>query len=170
MNDIQMTLVGNVCDEPQPRVTKSGVAVTKLRVASTPRHFDRNENRWVDGETLFLDVTCWRALAERVAESVHKGQPVVVTGRFTAHTYEINEQLRYAFGLEATSVGHDLSRGTAEFRKAQRASAPSHVPADETGAPVDATDRWLVADSGPLVPLSADGAAPSAEPDFAAAG
>jgi single-strand DNA-binding protein len=69
-------------------------------------------------------------------------EPVLATGRFTAHTYEVNEQLRYAFRLEAASIGHDLSRGTAEFRKATRGLAPGHLPADENGAPVDEGDQW----------------------------
>jgi single-strand DNA-binding protein len=143
MNDILMTLTGNVCDEPTLRITKNGISVAKLRVASTPRHFDRAKDSWVDNETIFLDVTCWRGLADHVVDSVHKGQPVVVTGRFTAHTYEVNEQLRYGFGLDASAIGHDLSRGTAVFSKANRATAPGYVPADENGVPVDDSDRWF---------------------------
>jgi single-strand DNA-binding protein len=156
MNDILMTLTGNVCDEPTLRITKNGLSVAKLRVAATPRHYDRSKDSWVDNETIFLDVTCWRGLADHVVESVHKGQPVIVTGRFTAHTYEVNEQLRYGFGLEATAIGHDLSRGTALFSKAARGTAPGYVPADENGVPVDDSDRWFAGvDSGPAPAASA---------------
>jgi single-strand DNA-binding protein len=174
MNDIMMTLAGNVCDEPVLRITRNGTSVTRLRLASTPRRYDRAEGRWIDGETVFLDVTCWRGLAEHVAECVHKGQPVLATGRFTAHTYEVNEQLRYAFRLEAASLGHDLSRGTAEFRKSSRASAPGYVPADGNGVPVDEGDQWRdFAESGQPAPVAAglgEGASGGPETVLAGAG
>jgi single-strand DNA-binding protein len=133
MNDTPMTIAGNVCDDPKMRFTRSGHPVTNLRVASTSRRYDQS-------------VTCWRGLAENVAESVHKGDPVVVTGRLTSHTYEVGEQLRYAQVLEATSLGHDLARGKTVFTKAYRgagAGAASFVPADENGVPRDDGDQWV---------------------------
>ena len=80
MNDVQMTIVGNVVDTPKLRRTKSGHYVANFRVASTPRRFDRETNAWTDGETLFVTVTCWRAMGENVAQSLRKGQPVIVHG------------------------------------------------------------------------------------------
>lgn len=159
INETMMTIVGNVCDEPVKRITKSGHAVANLRVASTPRYFDRGREAWADRTTLFVDVTCWRALAEHVHASVHKGDPIVVTGRYTSHTYEVNEQLRYAQTLEAVAIGHDLARGTSVFRKAGR-NVITHVPADENGVPVDETDRWIDA-------VRAPGSAPDSAPDSA---
>lgn len=144
MNETPMTIAGNVCDEPRMRFTKSGHPVTNLRVASTSRRFDQKTGEWADNPTLFMSITCWRGLAENVAESVHKGDPVVVTGRLTSHTYEVGEQLRYAQVLEATSLGHDLARGKTVFTKAYRGvGAASFVPADENGVPQDDGDRWI---------------------------
>jgi single-strand DNA-binding protein len=144
INDTPMTLTGNVCDEPVMRITRSGHSVTNLRVASTPRRYDREKEKWVDGQTLFVSVACWRQLAEHVANSVHKGEPVIVTGRYVSQTYEVNEQLRYTQVLEATSLGHDLSRGTAQFRKVTRSERDS-VPVDENGVPADESRAWLSA-------------------------
>lgn len=59
MNDVQMTIAGNVVDTPKLRRTKGGHYVASFRVASTPRRFDRETNAWVDGATLFVTVTCW---------------------------------------------------------------------------------------------------------------
>jgi single-strand DNA-binding protein len=143
MNDTQMTLIGNVCDEPKMRVTGGGHSVANFRVASTPRRFDRDKGAWVDGTTLFVSVTCWRAMAENVHKSVHKGQQVVVTGRFCSRTYEVNETVKVAFDLEANAVGHDLSRGTSEFRKVTRAIGATQVEADSDGLPVDDSHHWL---------------------------
>jgi single stranded DNA-binding protein len=112
LNDTYMTIVGNVVDAPRMRLTKSGHAVTNFRVASTSRRYDQEQQRYVDNCTLFVNVTCWRAMAENVAFSVHKGQPVLVTGRYYSREYEINETVRISYELEANSVGHDLGRGT----------------------------------------------------------
>jgi single-strand DNA-binding protein len=142
MYDTIMTVVGNVVDTPRMRLTKNGHAVTNFRVASTSRRYDREQERFVDNATLFVNVTCWRAMAENVAHSVQKGQPVVVIGRFYSREYTQNEVVRVAYELEATAMGHDLARGTTEFTKV-RATRALEVEVDATGIPADTSDRWL---------------------------
>ncbi|MCW2648187.1 MAG: single-strand DNA-binding protein [Pseudonocardiales bacterium] len=162
MNDTFMTIVGNVVDAPRMRLTKSGHAVTNFRVASTSRRFDREHQRWIDNATLFVNVTCWRAMAENVAFSVHKGQPVVVTGRYYSREYELNETVRVSYELEANAVGHDLTRGTSEFRKVIRPSVTVNVEVDDDGIPADRSDEWLdLAEQG--VPLDEPAAASDAD-------
>lgn len=162
MNDTYMTVIGNVCDEPKMRVTGGGHSVANFRVASTPRRFDREKGIWADGPTLFVNVTCWRAMAENVCQSVHKGQPVVVSGRYCSRTYEVNETVRVAYDLEANALGHDLTRGTSEFRKVTRSIGTTHVPADESGMPVDDSEHWLDL-SDPDKPADIEAEAPSPE-------
>jgi single-strand DNA-binding protein len=148
MNDTQMTIVGNVVDSPKLRRTRNGHLVASFRVASTPRRFDREQQAWVDGTTLFVSVTAWRALGENVADSLRKGQPVVVTGRYCQREYEQNETLRTAYELEASAIGHDLSRGISTFEKVARTVAAT-VELDAQGIPEDQTANYLdVADDG----------------------
>ena len=111
-------------------------------MASTPRRFDREQNAWVDGDTLFVTVTAWRALGENVAQSLTKGMPVVVHGRYFQREYEVNETLRTAYELEAQAVGPDLSRGIAAFEKVTRSAVPL-LDTDETGAPRDVSHEYL---------------------------
>jgi single-strand DNA-binding protein len=151
MNDTYMTVVGNVVDDPRMRITKTGHAVTNFRLASTPRRIDRESGRWVDCPTLFVNVTCWRAMGENVAASLHKGQPVLVTGRYYTRPYEVNETIRIAYELEANAVGHDLSRGTSEFCKVFRPAGVAHVAVDGAGIPVDDSDRWLDTRTGEVL-------------------
>ena len=40
--DTQITIVGNLVDDPQLRYTPTGQAVANFRVASTPRYLDKN--------------------------------------------------------------------------------------------------------------------------------
>jgi single-strand DNA-binding protein len=138
-----MTIAGNVCDEPEMRITPGGHAVTNFRIASTPRRFDRESNTWVDGDTLFVSVACWRALAENVKRSLHKGQPVVVYGRYYCRPYVVDEAKRIAYQLEAQVVGHDLNRGTAEFAKVGRPGTVTDVPADADGLPENPAAQWF---------------------------
>lgn len=143
MNDTVLTIVGNVVDTPSLRKTKSGHNVANFRVASTPRRFNRETNMWVDGDTLFVSVTCWRALGENVAQSLVKGQPVVITGRYYQREYEQNEVLKTTYELEATAVGHDLTRGVATFQKVSRPSLAPQVELDPEGRPADQSEHYI---------------------------
>lgn len=151
MNETYMTIAGNLVDDPKRRETRSGHAVANFRVASTPRRFDREKETWVDSTTLFVNVTCWRNLAENAAASLRKGQPVLVTGRFYNRTYEVNETVHTTQEIEATSVGHDLSRGTSVFSRALRSAGSLRIEVDENGVPVDSSDRWIDTDTGEVI-------------------
>ena len=69
MNETQLTITGNLVDDPELRFTPSGQPVAKFRIASTPRFYDKASNAWKDGDSLFLTVNVWRQAAENVAES-----------------------------------------------------------------------------------------------------
>jgi single-strand DNA-binding protein len=143
MNDTQMTIVGNLVESPKLHRTKNGHSVANFRIASTSRRFDRETNAWIDGGTLFVTVTAWRALAENVAQSLHKGQPVIVTGRYYQREYERDETLKFAYELEASAVGHDLTRGVATFEKVFRPTTTAEVEADADGIPADQSRHYL---------------------------
>lgn len=148
MNDTWLTIVGNVVDEPRTRETKNGYKVTNFRVASTSRRYDREQDKYLDSETLYVNVTCWRGQAMNVAESVRKGQPVVVYGRYYSRDYTKNEQVRTSYELEAAALGHDLSRGVSAFTRKNRTAPPVVIEVDENGRPADDSDHWLgLADS-----------------------
>jgi single-strand DNA-binding protein len=166
MADTSMTIVGNVVDEPRRRQTKNGFDVTNFRVASTSRRFDREKEQFVDNGTLFVNVTCWRAMALNVDKSLRKGQPVVVTGRFYMREYTVDEQLRTSYELEALAVGHDLSRGTTQFTRVYQSGPTVTVTRDADGLPADESDHWhdLVGREAP------DDYGPPAELDPAAFG
>lgn len=168
MNDTHMTIIGNVVAPPRMRMTKGGHAVTNFRVASTSRRYDREQGRYVDNATLFVNVTCWRALGENVNLSLQKGQPVVVTGRFYSREYVVDENPRVSYELEAIAVGHDLSRGTTDFRKVFRPNTTVQLPVDENGVPVDDSDHWLDLDTGEVIESA--GAVPVEALELAAAG
>lgn len=133
INETPITMVGNLVDDPRQRTTDSGIDLAVFRVASTARKFDAHAGRHVDASSLFLSVTCWRALAGNVVASLRKGDPVVVTGKLFTRTYEKDGQSRTVVEMEAHAVGPDLARGTAVFRRTPRAQADGTAadPANE---------------------------------------
>jgi single-strand DNA-binding protein len=131
VNETIVTLVGNLVDDPKLRTTDGGAEVAGFRVASTSRRFDKTDQRWVDGASLFLTVSCWRALGANATASLRRGDPVVVTGKLTTRTYEKDGQTRSVAELEALAIGPDLARGTAVFRRSPR--APEDGAGSDTG-------------------------------------
>ncbi|MEU6979655.1 single-stranded DNA-binding protein [Streptomyces sp. NPDC046371] len=143
-----MTVVGNLVDDPELRFTRSGAAVAKFRIASTPRTFDRQTNEWKDGESLFLPCTVWRQAAEHVAESLQRGMRVVVVGRLRQRSYEDREGVkRTVFELEVEEVGPSLRSATARVTKAGAGRAGYDAARREQGA-VSAQDPWTAGTPG----------------------
>lgn len=121
--DTNITLIGNLTDDPELRFTPSGAAVAKFRVASTPRYMDRQTGEWKDGEALFLTCNVWRQAAEHVAESLQRGTRVIVSGRLRQRTYETREgEKRTVFELEVDDIGPSLRYATAKVQKMSRSS------------------------------------------------
>lgn len=122
-NDITMTIVGNLTADPELRFIPSGAAVANFTVAQTPRAFDRDANEWKDGDTIFIRCSVWRDMAENVAESLHKGDRVVVTGRFKVRPYEVEGQQRQSNELEVDEVGAAMRYASVRITKANRQQA-----------------------------------------------
>jgi single-strand DNA-binding protein len=119
--DTQITIIGNLVDDPELRYTPTGQAVAKFRVASTPRYMDRTTNEWKDGDSLFLSCNIWRQAAENVAESLQRGMRVIVSGRLRQRSYETKEgEKRTVYEVEVDEVGPSLRNASAKVTKSQR--------------------------------------------------
>jgi single-strand DNA-binding protein len=123
MNNSTIQAIGNVATEIRFNTTPEGIPVASFRLAATERKFDRETSRWMDGEVNWYTVSCWRALAENVANSVQKGDPVVVIGRLNVRTWERDERSGTSVDITADIVGHDLARGTTSFKRSAKQSA-----------------------------------------------
>ena len=121
--DTQITIVGNLVDDPQLRYTPTGQAVANFRVASTPRFLDRTTNEWKDGDSLFLTCNVWRQAAENVAESLQRGMRVIVSGRLRQRSYETKEgEKRTVYEIEVDEVGPSLRNASAKVTKSSRST------------------------------------------------
>lgn len=120
--ETRVTICGALTADPELRFTPSGKAVAGFTVASNPRTFDKASNAWKDGDPLFLRVNVWNKQAENIAESLRKGDRVVVTGALSQRAWEDREgNKRTAYEVLADEVGASLL-----FRTVKHASERSN--------------------------------------------
>jgi single-strand DNA-binding protein len=173
VNDALITVVGFVAAEPRFEVLASGTSLMSLRIGSTPRRYDRDLGQWRDEDPMFLTVSCWRSLADNLQScELKRGDPVIVTGKLRVREYTKDGERRFSAQIDATTVGHDLSRGVARFQRSQRAVAGL---AEDRRQADDLADRWLEGEqpdpTGEIMPPAGEATeetgdtADAAEPD-----
>ncbi|HEY3652306.1 MAG TPA: single-stranded DNA-binding protein [Streptosporangiaceae bacterium] len=122
--DTQITIAGNLVDDPELRFTPAGQPVARFRVASTPRFRDNSTGEWKDGDSLFLTCNVWRQAAENVAESLTRGMRVIVSGRLRQRSYETKEgEKRTVYEVEVDDVGPSLRNASAKVNRVARSGA-----------------------------------------------
>jgi single-strand DNA-binding protein len=127
-----VTLVGNITDDPELRYTPSGTPVASFTIAINRRFRDPATNEWKDGETSFFRCNIWRQQAENVAESLTKGTRVIVSGRIKTRSWETQDgQKRTVAEIDVDSCGPSLEWAKAVVTKTPRSEG---VPA-YAGAP-----------------------------------
>jgi single-strand DNA-binding protein len=111
-------------------------AVTNFRMASTARRYDARTEQFVDAGTFWVDVECWNALGGNVSASVSKGDPVIVHGALSTHSWESETGPRSKPRIKAFAVSHNLAKGRALFTrdKAGRNAETAHPWVDDSGA------------------------------------
>jgi single-strand DNA-binding protein len=122
--DTQITIAGNLVEDPELRFTPAGQPVARFRVASTPRFRDNATGEWKDGDSLFLTCNVWRQAAENVAESLTRGMRVIVSGRLRQRSYETKEgEKRTVYEVEVDDVGPSLRNASAKVNRVARSGA-----------------------------------------------
>ena len=122
--DTQITIAGNLVDDPELRFTPAGQPVARFRVASTPRFRDNTSGEWKDGDSLFLTCNVWRQAAENAAESLTRGMRVIVSGRLRQRSYETKEgEQRTVYEVEVDDVGPSLRNASAKVNKVARSGS-----------------------------------------------
>ncbi|MEC3952881.1 single-stranded DNA-binding protein [Nocardia sp. CDC153] len=110
-----LTIIGNLTAEPTVRfMNDTGDAVVNFTVASTPRVFDSKSKQWKDGAALFMRCTQWREAGQHVADSLAKGDRVIVVGKLQQREYTDRDGVkRQVMELVADEVGTSLKYAVA---------------------------------------------------------
>lgn len=113
----QISVAGLVATTPRHLITQDGLPITSFRLACSERKFDKQENKWVDGETDWYTVTAFRQLAIHAAESVQKGDRIFVAGNLRVRDWDNGERGGTSVEIEAKTMGHDLTWGKTIFTR-----------------------------------------------------
>ena len=118
-----VTLIGNLTDDPELRYTPNGVPVANMRVAVNRRVRNSQTGDWDDRLDGYFTVNIWRDHAENVANSLRRGNRVLVIGRLISRSYEDKEgQTKWITEIEADEVCPSLRWATAQITKVSRPS------------------------------------------------
>jgi single-strand DNA-binding protein len=117
--DSMIWMSGNVGGDVEFRTVRDGLVYADFRLGCTPRYW--REGEWVDAATTWITVNCSQALAENVRASIRKGDAVVVVGRVRTSRWNDSDGVAHErIQIEASIVGHDLSRGVTRFQRTSR--------------------------------------------------
>ena len=113
-----ITICGNITKDPELRFTPGGNAVASFSIAVNRSVRDKNTNEWVDEGAEFFNIVTWFRLAENCAESLKKGDRVIVSGRLSQRSWEDKEgQKKYVTEIVANNVGVSLEFASCDIRK-----------------------------------------------------
>ena len=123
----RVTLVGNLTADPELRYTPSGLQVTSLRLAVTPRT-RQDDGSWTDGETSFHTVNVWRDQASNAVNSLTKGARVLVVGRPKERTWTSEDGTEHQVTeVDAEEVGPSLRWASAKVARTNGTSGGPSV-------------------------------------------
>jgi single-strand DNA-binding protein len=165
-NEAQVSIVGYVASEPAYVSVGDGIPKLTMRVAWTTRRKDSSSGEWVDANTSFVRVTCWRRLADNLATCLRKGDPVLLRGRLDIRPFVGKDgQRRISVDVDANTLGHDLSRGVAGFRRVWEKAdktAEELAAGGNGGGSADDDAALAATPDGELVPAGNGELAPAA--------
>ena len=120
MNEVELTVRGNVTSDVRQVEFDDGNVLTSFRMASNVRRWDANQRENVTTHTVWLSVNCRRGLGTNAMKSLQKGQPIVVHGRLKQQKWTKDDRSGETTVIDADAIGHDLSYGLSEFTKVSR--------------------------------------------------
>ena len=107
----KVMIIGNLGSDPEMRYTPSNRAVTQFNVAVNQSTKNQQTGEWVE-ETDWFRVSVWGDRAERMAETLRKGNKVFVEGRFKTREFEGRDgQKRTSLEITADSIVNLERRG-----------------------------------------------------------
>lgn len=138
-------LVGNLAQDPELKFTNTGKALAKLAVVTSKRKKNDQTGAWEDTDTTFWNVTVWDKTAEHVADSLQKGDPVIVNGTASERSWQNDQgEKRSRIEVNATNIALDLRRWSVT---ANRAAGVQSYGAGQ--APVE-NDPWATNTAAPF--------------------
>ncbi|NLA64860.1 MAG: single-stranded DNA-binding protein [Leucobacter sp.] len=135
-----ITVIGTIATDPRLVNPSGGTPICSFRLASDERRYDREQQAWVEGNTNWFGVACFRNLAGHAHESFRKGDRVIANGKLRVRKWEKDGKRGTSVEIEAEAIGHDLRWGVTRFEKRFGATAS---PQDTTSSQEPAASQEL---------------------------
>ena len=132
---IEVTVQGTVATAPVLTRQEGKKPYCRFRVAAS--YGQMVSGSWVNYDTLWFTAKAWGDLAEHLAQSFKRGDPVILCGRLGEDHWMRSGQRVSSMVLHLHCAGHDLTRGEAHYTKV----VSIHDQAGEQGAAQLAAQR-----------------------------
>ena len=104
-------ITGNLTRDPELRPTNSGTMMTRFSIATSKRVKNKDTGDYENGPASFWDCIAWAELAEQVAETLEKGNPVIAYGEIEQQKYTANDGTeKTGIQVVVRNIGLDLAR------------------------------------------------------------
>ena len=124
---IPVTIEGNLTGDPEHDTSESGNEYARFTVAVNDRRLNETTNRWEDAGTVFHRVVVFNQQSRNVADSLRKGDSVIVAGdlRFGTYTDKESGQTRETRDIVADNVGASLKFADVIVDRSPKANGPA---------------------------------------------
>ena len=126
---IEVTVQGTVATAPVLTRQEGKKPYCRFRVAAS--YGQMVSGSWVNYDTLWFTAKAWGDLAEHLAQSFKRGDPVILCGRLGEDHWMRSGQRVSSMVLHLHCAGHDLTRGEAHYTKVviihDKADAPGEA-------------------------------------------
>ena len=140
---IEVTVQGTVATAPVLTRQEGKKPYCRFRVAAS--YGQMVSGSWVNYDTLWFTAKAWGDLAEHLAQSFKRGDPVILCGRLGEDHWMRSGQRVSSMVLHLHCAGHDLTRGEAHYTKV----VIIHDKAGDSGEAQLAAQRAGGAQAGP---------------------
>jgi single-strand DNA-binding protein len=138
-----VTITGTLGADPELKFGPTGVAIMNARVVTSRKHKDDKTGEWKDLDTSWWHVTAWRQLAENAAETLRKGDEVIIVGKLKQRQYETAQgEKRTVSEVTADWIGPNLKKVSGNLNRVKRAAASGEGRAAYDAAKQQIEDPW----------------------------
>lgn len=119
---------GNLASDPEMRQFPDGRIVANLLIIEDIRDRDQKTGEWFTKETVAHPVAAWGSLAQNVTDTLHKGDPVVFSGKVRPRAFMNKEgSPQVSNDIRADFIAPDLRWCTATVHRENRSQGPAPV-------------------------------------------
>lgn len=142
------TVAGNLTEDPVLRFGNDGGSFVTFKLVHNIRMKDKKTEQWIDGDPLFVDCILSGLGAENLAESVQKGDRLLVLGQLNGRVWEKDGKKVYANSLRVEEVAVSVKFHTAKPVRVGKDSKVS-APRQSRGTPPSQSDPWSGSEGDP---------------------